>query len=146
MKYMFEMEWPSLEGKVKAELFMDKNPDLCKIFWDSMPFETIQLHALVSGEDLYAYCPVNEAEFHQRGKLPVVLSEAPTGSVTYSMLGLVAVYYGVITEDLKTQLIGRVLRDDLETLKSVGRAVWDSIYNTKKIIKVIFRQSQEGGE
>lgn len=142
MEYIFEMEWPVLRAKVDAELFMDKNPDLCKIFWESMPFETIQLHAVVSGEDLYAYCPVNEVEFHHQGKLPVILSEAPVGSITYSILGLVAVYYGPITENLKTQMIGQVNKEHLDTLKNVGKAVWDSIYNTKKIIKVIFRKKQ----
>lgn len=140
MEYRFEIEWPSLNARVDAELFMDKNPDLCKVFWDSMPFETIQLHAMVSGEDMYAYCPVNEVEFHHKGRLPVVISEAPVGSITYSVLGLVAVYYGHITEDLTTQLIGKVNEEHLDTLESVGRAVWDSIYNTKKIIKVEFRQ------
>jgi len=140
MDYIFEMEWPSLQTKVDAELFMDKNPDLCKVFWDSMPFETIQLHALVSGEDMYAYCPVNAVEFHKKGKLPVAISEAPVGSITYSALGIVAVYYGPITEPLKSQLIGRVKTDHIDILKLVGKAAWDSIYNTKEIIKVIFRR------
>ena len=142
MENMFEMEWPSLKAKVDAKLFMDRNPELCKVFWDCMPFETIQLHAVVSGEDMYAYCPVNEVEFHNKGKHPVVISEAPAGSITYSVLGLVAVYYGSITENLKTQLIGQVKGENLDILKSVGKAVWDSMYNTKKIIIVVFRKKQ----
>lgn len=137
MEYRIEMEWPSLNAKVEAELFMHKNPELCKVFWDSLPFETIQLHAMVSGEDMYAYCPVNAVEFYNKGKAPVVIAKAPIGSITYSSLGLLAVYYGSITEDLKTQLIAQVKKEDLDILKSVGRAVWDSIYNTKKLIKVI---------
>jgi hypothetical protein len=54
----------------------------------------------------------------------------------------VAVYYGSITENLKTQLIGQVKGENLDILKSVGKAVWDSMYNTKKIIKVVFRKKQ----
>lgn len=142
MDYIFEMEWPSLQAKVDAELFMNRNPDLCKVFWESMPFETIQLHALVSGEDMYAYAPVNEVEFHKKAKLPVAISEAPVGSITYSALGLVAVYYGSITEPLKSQLIGQVKQEHMNILKFVGRAAWESIYNTKEIIKVIFRRKQ----
>lgn len=140
MEYMFEMEWPSLKAKVDVELLMDKNPDICKVFWDSMPFETIQLHAVVTGEDMYAYAPVNEVEFHKKGNYPVVISEAPVGSVTYSVLGLVAVYYGPCTENLKTQKIGQVNEKHLGILKSVGKAVWDSMYNSKKPIKVVFRK------
>ena len=74
------------------------------------------------------------------------LSEEPIGRVstfaTAGRIGSVMIKYGEITEPMKYPVIAQVVPEDIEKLQEVGRAVWNSIYLTKEVIRVTY----EAGE
>jgi hypothetical protein len=135
------IEWPDLNISVSATLLEEKNPELCDVFWSHLPFESVQEHTVVSGKGTYCWAPIvttAPARHTERS------TETPVGRLQYigatgNKIGLV---YGPITEPLEHAIpIGQVVEDDLEKLKVVGRAVWDSTFYTKKIIMVHFMKA-----
>jgi hypothetical protein len=138
----FTVEWPGLGVKLEAGP-LPFNRKLFDCFWRSLPFRTIQLHAMVSGEDMYSYCPVSPVEHIGLVERQVPIHELPPGSITWSTLGLVAIVYGPCTESLRTQPIAAIPKRFHEDLKRAGRAAWDSIFTTKEKLIVEFGKKKE---
>jgi hypothetical protein len=137
------MEYPDLNLCISATLLEEMNPELCEVIWNHLPMECVQEHAVVSGGSLYCWTPiVTTAPVRYREKL----AEQPLGRVRYSQMtgNKIGMNYGPITEPLPHCIpIGQVIDDDLEKVKAVGKAVWDSIFYTKRIIRVHFKQGAE---
>jgi hypothetical protein len=135
------IEWPDLHISVSATLLEDKNPELCEVFWTHLPFQSVQEHAVVSGEGIYCWAPIvttAPVRYTER------LTEMPEGRLQYIQAtgNKIGLDYGPITEPLDHATpIGQVAEDDLPKLKSVGKAVWDSAFYTKKIIMVHFKKA-----
>jgi hypothetical protein len=138
-----EVEWPKLGIKVEAK-GLSYNRELFDAFCKSLPFETIQLHAMVTGEDMYSYCPVSVVEYQNLIENKIKINEGPVGSVCWSGLGLVAIIYGPCTEPLTTQPIALIPQKYHDDLREAGRAAWESIFNTKQLLVVEFRE--KGGQ
>jgi hypothetical protein len=144
------VEWPSLNVYVVAE-GLDHNVEAQEWFIDSLPLETIQGHAMVSGELLYVMNLVMKSEPRVRYHQLVTedLSKEPIGRVSFfataGRIGSVMVKYGVITEPMRYPTIAQIRDSDIPQLIKVGRAVWESIFITKEPIKVVFRE-RRGGE
>lgn len=138
-KRFLDISWPKLGITLEAES-LDYNQKFSERFWESLPFKTIQLHAMVTGEDMYSYCPVSPVEYFHLVDKRVPINELPPGYVTWSGLGLVAIVYGRCSETLKTQPVARVQERFLEDLKMVGRAAWESIFITKDLLVVEFKE------
>jgi len=134
-----EIRWPKLGISLDAEA-LDYNKELYRKFWESLPFTTLQLHAMVTGEDMYSYCPVSPVEYMHLVERKLPINEVPPGYVTWSGLGLVAVVYGPCTEPLRTQPIAKIPESFHEELRKAGRAAWDSIFITKDKLPVEFRK------
>ncbi len=139
MKKTFQVEWPKLGIKLEAGP-LPYNQKLFDFFWRSMPFKTIQLHAMVTGEDMYSYCPVSPIEYMHLVEKQLPINKVPPGYITWSGLGLVAIVYGPCTEPLRTQPIAEISKRYHEDLRRAGRAAWDSIFNTKEKLLVEFKQ------
>ena len=135
---ILEIEWPKLGIKVEAKA-LSYNQGLFDAFCKSLPFETIQLHAMVTGEDMYSYCPVSVIEYQNLIERKIRIDEEPVGMVSWSGLGLVPVVYGPCTEPLRTQGIAQIPEQFHEDLKRAGRAAWESIFNTKELLVAQFR-------
>ena len=139
MKKIFQVEWPKLGIRLEAGP-LPYNQKLFEFFWRSMPFKTIQLHAMVTGEDMYSYCPVSPIEYMHLVEKQLPINKVPPGYITWSALGLVAIVYGPCTEPLRTQPIAEIPKPFHEDLRRAGRAAWDSIFNTKEKLLVEFKQ------
>jgi hypothetical protein len=139
MNRQIEIHWGSL-GKVTATLLDDKNPEICDIFWNLLPFKTFQIHAAVSGYMMYCYTPLNNARHLNKVKYRVNYVDMKVGTICASGTGLLTTLYGEVTEDLMNQPIATVNEKDLGTLKQVGKAVWNSVYYTKEKIIVEYRK------
>jgi hypothetical protein len=128
-----KIRWPELGITVEARS-LPYNRALADRFWASLPFKTLQIHAMVSGDDLYAYGPesiLDHAELIER-RLPI--NEMPVGTIGWSVLGLFAIYYGPCTETLHSTPIAAISEKYHDDLKEVGRSVWDSVFTTKRKI------------
>lgn len=143
MKKIFQVEWPKLGIRLEAAP-LPYNQKFFEHFWNSLPFKTIQLHAMVTGEDMYSYCPVSPIEYMDLVEKRLPINEVPPGYITWSGLGLVAIVYGPCTEPLKTQPIAEIPRRFHEDLKRAGWAAWDSIFNTKEKLVVVFKKKGGG--
>ncbi len=135
---ILEIEWPKLGIKVEAEP-LSFNQGLFDAFCKSLPFEAIQLHAMVTGDDMYCYCPVSLVQYRDLVERKIKINEEPVGMVSWSGLGLVPIVYGPCTEPLRTQGMAQIPEQYHEDLKRAGRAAWESIFNTKEILVVQFR-------
>jgi len=138
-----EVEWPKIGIKVEANA-LSYNRGLFDAFRKSLPFETIQLHAMVTGEDMYSYCPVSVVEYLDLVEKKIKINEEPVGMISWSGLGLVAIIYGPCTEPLTTQPIAQIPEQYHDNLKKAGRAAWESIFNTKELLVAQFRE--KGGQ
>jgi len=138
-KQVMEIYWPKIGITIEAEP-LNYNKKFFEKFWESLPFKTLQLHAMVTGEDMYSYCPVSPVEYMHLVEKRLPINEVPPGYVTWSGLGLVAVVYGPCTEPLRTQPIAKIPKRLHADLKRAGRAAWESIFITKEKLLVEFRK------
>lgn len=147
MKKAFVMEWPSLGIEVGAEA-LAHNIEVFNWFLDNLPLTTLQGHAVISGELLYVMNLLMKTTLPVKYRDLVMedLSKEPVGRVslfaTAGKVGSIMVKYGPITEPMSYPTIAQVREEDLGKLKEVGRAVWNSIYNTKEVIKVTFKRGE----
>jgi hypothetical protein len=60
-----EIEWCGINRKVTADLLETKNPNLVDLLWENLPYNSIQSHALVSGDHLYHVAPIWKTVWEQ---------------------------------------------------------------------------------
>jgi Protein of unknown function (DUF3830) len=136
-----QMEWLELGISVNATLWDDKNPKLCDLLWESLPTESIQSHAMASGEQIVAVLNIRATE---TGAYSELESEGRPGTIymytqSYSALWI---NYGPVTEPALSAAIGMVAESDIEKLKTAGRAAWDANFRTHHPLRVILRRRQ----
>lgn len=141
MPKMIEIEYPDLGIVMTATLWEDKNQKLCKLLWDNLPIETIQSHALASGEQVFAPIKIRAVE---TGAYFELESKQEPGKIfmytqSYSIIGW---NYGPVTEPAPSAVIGRIREEDLEKLKLAGRAAWDANFMTHFPLRVVFRRKE----
>lgn len=133
MARKIKLSWPELGESVVAELFDERNPELCQEFWEVLPFTVPQAHPVVSGESIYAWTPlVSTAPVQFR--LPII--ECPVGTLRYSQStgNKLSVQYGPGLEPLTQPILGQVQDADLAKLPRVGQAVWENLFWKKDLI------------
>lgn len=135
MGRQIEIEWVPLKVKVTADLLEDINPEFCNLLWSYLPYNSIQLHALISGQHLYHYNPIIETFFIEP-KTKESRAKSPEGTVFLSYLQHLSIKYGHVTEDLPAAPIARVIPEDISKLKEAGKKCWESTYKTKELIEV----------
>lgn len=141
----FVVEWPELGIIVTAELRQYLNPEICESFWKALPYDSIQSHAVISGEELYSWTPV--VTRFSAIKTIELMSEQPPGRVAlahgYQILSII---YGENFEycsNAGTVPIGQVKDEDIPKLKMVAKEIWNSLYYTKQLFKVTVRRKGE---
>ena len=137
--------WPELNKQccIKAT---DFNLNLFDWFASGLPYESIQGHAVVSGDLLYTkniYVPSSNY-IYDKLKMEL-LTEAPVGrvfiNVSRGKVGTIMIKYTEsITEDMPYPIIGQIVSEDLNTIKDVGDAVWDGYYSTKVYYSCQFKK------
>lgn len=137
------IEWPSLNAKVKCGK-LDYNRALFDKFCEYLPFNALQIHAMVAGYQLYHYAPIALDDHANLIEKSPLLDKIPDGSLLWTGLGLIGMTYGHNTEYLATQPIAQVIDQDMEALRFVGRRVWEAVMYTKEIIEVRY-SVVEGG-
>lgn len=137
------IEWPGIGASVECAPIA-YNRALFEKFCELLPFNALQLHAMVAGYQLYHYAPIALDDHAGLVEKTPPLDGVPDGSLLWTGLGLIGLTYGYNTEWLNTQPIAQVVPKDMETLKMVGRRVWDSMMRTKEVIEVHY-SVKEGG-
>lgn len=145
-KDKFVMKWLELDVEVTAKA-IDYNRKAFDWFLENLPVTALQSHAVVSGKLMYLMnIPMKSLfPFNYRELIKEDLCLEPVGRVSFfataGKTGSIMVKYGEITEPMSYPTIAQVVEEDLEKLKEVGKTVWDSVYRTKKVIKVRFEEA-----
>lgn len=119
-----QVTWPEFETAITIELLEDKAPGVCADIWNALPFSTIQGHALITGEMLFATTPVT--------------SRARENITLYTELGIggcylgnssqnIGIVYGRVTEPEGQTKWGQVIPQDIPALKEIGRLNWRNL-------------------
>lgn len=127
------MTWEPIGITVDAYLAVNENPELCNDIIQALPFSTVQDHAVVSGESMYAWAPVvSTAPVHVRERQ----CDAPVGRIRFSQGtgNKIIVQYGDVTEDIATPVLGEIIPEHADRLPAVGKAVLESTFGTKEPI------------
>ncbi len=137
------IEWPSLGQQVKCNP-LDYNRKLFDAFCAGLPFNALQLHAMVAGYQLYHYAPLILDENKDMIDKSPLLDAVPDGSLLWTGLGLIGLTYGFNTEYLATNPIAQVADEDMDTLRAVGKRLWESMLVTKEVVEVRYSVIEEG--
>ncbi|MGI4814500.1 MAG: DUF3830 domain-containing protein [Janthinobacterium lividum] len=138
MGRLVDICWPELGVTVVAELNDTRNAALCEEFWQHLPFKVLQSHPVVSGESTYAWVPiVSVASVQHRARIV----DCEIGAIRYSQGtgNKMSIQYGRGQEPVLQPILGQVLPEYVSFLPSVGKAVWDSLFWSKKLIFVEVR-------
>jgi hypothetical protein len=127
---LIRLTWQPLGIQVRAFLAIEHNPALCRDLLDALPFTCLQSHPMVSSESLFAWTPMATTAptpFREE------IRHAPVGRLRFSTRTgqKLIVQYGRTTEDILAPVLGSVLEEDRRVLPALGRAVWQSTYDTK---------------
>ncbi len=131
-----DIEWVQLGIKVTAQLDADtQNPVLASLLWSKLPYNSLQNHALVSGNHLYHLVPIPEL-VSTVAEAKEDRTKSPDGTVFLSQLRHLAIKYGPLTEYIPAAPVGHVRPEHLPLLREAGRACWQAAYLTKTPIEV----------
>lgn len=136
-----EISWPELGVTVSGELD-ERNPVLARELWDSLPYQSLQGHALVAGQHLYHVAPVH-ALLYAPADHKIDRRAAPVGTIFCSRLQHLGIKYGELTEPMPATPVGQVSDADLDAVVDAGRGVWEAIYSTKRPVLVEVRRAGE---
>ncbi len=134
-----EIEWQPLGITVVAQLSEGPNRNLCDLFWDSLPYNSLQNHALVSGHHLYHLVP-SVAFVYTPAESKVDRTTSPDGTLFLSQLQHLAIKYGPLSEYIPAAPVGSVIPEHIPLLREAGRACWDATFRTKQIVEVRVRR------
>jgi hypothetical protein len=128
---LIRMRWEPLGIEVRAWLAVNDNAQLCRDLLSALPFTTMQTHPMVTGESLFAWAPIVSTA---PAPLKEEIRRAPIGRLRYSTRTgqKLIVQYGTTSEDIMAPVLGAVLPEDCNKLPALGRAVWESVYQTKE--------------
>lgn len=137
MERAFLIHWPGLNDRVKARLLPEQDPGLLERFWEALPFESIQSHAVVAGFQIY--CPFRllgtpARPWHEP------MNTQPVGRVNLELdFQYVALNYGPLTEPVPALPVAQVQEEDLDRLPVIGRAIWDNLLFSNEFLTVKFQ-------
>jgi hypothetical protein len=134
-----EIEWLPFGITVVAELTSGANRNLADLFWESLPYNALQNHALVSGEHLYHLVPIMELIYTQAERKED-RTKSPDGTLFLSQLQHLAIKYGRLSEYIPAAPVGHVIPEHIPLLREAGRACWSATYHTKQIVEVRVRR------
>jgi hypothetical protein len=134
-----EIEWVQSGITVTADL-TDKNPGLAELLWEEfLPYNSLQNHALVSGDHLYHLVP-NPELVYTEAEYKEDRTQSPDGTVFLSQLQHLAVKYGPLSEYLPAAPVGQVVDEHIGRLREAGQACWEAAWHTKEPIEVRVRR------
>lgn len=142
MNHRITFEWPDLGLSANATLAVDLNPELCQEVWEALPIDTIMSNAIVTGGSMYSWAPMLSFAPIQYKE---AINEAPIGRLRYSQNtgNKIIIQYDKCTEDVMGAVLGQIDPDDLGIVQRIGKEAWESLYTTKRPIRVIIRKQSE---
>jgi len=144
MKKAIDVEWVPFNIKVTIDLDAeDLNPVFANLLWTHLPYNSLQNHALVSGNHLYHIVPFPEMVY-KKAQYKEDRTKSPDGTMFMSNLRHMAIKYGPLTEYIPAAPVGHVQAADMDKFREAGRKNWEAA--TKTHIPVEVRVTRHGEE
>ncbi|PHH66791.1 hypothetical protein CDD81_5923 [Ophiocordyceps australis] len=138
-----KVKWLQLNVTITLQLNVEVNPRLINVLFESLPYRSLQNHALVSGDHLYHLVPSERLIYTVADYVVPDRTTEPEGTVFLSGLQHLGINYGPLTENLPAAPCGSVIPEDMEKLRNVGNCVWEACTKSKQIIEVIAWDARE---
>jgi len=139
MTRKFKIEWPDFGVVIPVELLDQENPELCEVFWQCLPFETIFAASMSAGEMFKVPIPFTLPDVPVE-KL-VAFAEQPVGTLFSLGWGSLLLKYGIVVEPFRLPVLGRVVEEDLDKLRMVAVKLRDAYFFTKEINLATFKKA-----
>ncbi|MCI8560688.1 MAG: hypothetical protein HFH03_06155 [Dorea sp.] len=134
-KEYIKIEWDLLKTSVRAELLTKFNPVAVERLKETLPYTSIQSHAVVAGGQMY--CPyrlvlgTDECNTENMAEQPI-----GRGNIELDFQYL-SINYGVITEGVPAVAVLQVVKEDVPKLQWIGEQVLDNLFYGTKYMKVM---------
>ncbi|RNB78375.1 hypothetical protein [Brevibacillus panacihumi] len=124
MSTRIEICWPDFDCTVRATLLSEMNPELCEEFKKTLPFSSIQSHAVVAGKQMYLpYRLVSEVAYQEEP-----MDQQPVGRVNIELdFQYLAMNYGPMTEPVPAVPLAQIVDEDLDKIQVIGEKVWHNL-------------------
>ncbi|MCL4863242.1 MAG: DUF3830 family protein, partial [Caldilineaceae bacterium] len=123
MAHSVRFRWPQLDVTVQVRLLDDYNPELTHALWEQLPLLSIQSHAIVAGQQIYAPTRLSLADLDRAYTEP--MNEQPSGRINFEpYFQYLALNYGPMSEPVPAWPIGQVAPGDVARLPVLGQQVW----------------------
>lgn len=126
-----EIEWSDFGVAISAELLDGENPEICEVFWQCLPFQTIFAASMSAGEMFKIPIPVT-LPIAAEEKL-VLFPDEPPGSIISLGMGSLLLKYGTVAEPFRLPRVARVPQEELGKLREVAIKLRDAYFFTKEI-------------
>ncbi len=140
MSRKFEIEWPDFEVTVTVDLLDEENPELCEVFWQSLPFQTIFAASMSAGEMFKI--PIRRALPPAPPEKLRLFPEEPPGTLFLLNVGSLLLKYGTVAEPFMMPRIARVPEEELDKLRNAATKLRDAYFFTKEINIATFRRKE----
>lgn len=133
MSCFIELSWTGLEVSTKAELLTEFNPSLSEKFIETLPFESIQSHAVVAGKQMYfPYRLLDDTAYRWER-----MDKQPIGRINIEFdFQYLSINYGPMTEPVPAVPLAQIIEQDIEKLKMVGKEVWNNLLHEEQYLTV----------
>ncbi|VEF46781.1 Uncharacterised protein [Bacillus freudenreichii] len=138
MSQGIEIHWPGFNQTVKAKLLSELNEELCTKFLNTLPFKSIQSHAVVAGKQMYfPYRLYGNSKLYSED-----MDKQPIGRINIELnFQYLAINYGPMTEPVPAVPIAQIDSSDIEKLKQIGEKVWHNLLFEDRYLQVHVRLS-----
>ena len=123
MARSFQVEFPQLGKKVRARLLDDRAPQLSELFWQTLPFECVPSHPVVSGFSVSLMVPVGWTRPWEHA-----VSRQEGDIYLYANAQHIVMPYGETTEPNKVNKFAEIYPEDRMTMREIGAAVGQAYF------------------
>lgn len=142
MAHSVRFRWPQLDVTVQVRLLDDYNPELTHALWEQLPLLSIQSHAIVAGQQIYAPTRLSLADLDRAYTEP--MNEQPSGRINFEpYFQYLALNYGPMSEPVPAWPIGQVATDDLARLSALGQQVWSAFQAGRTDLLLVVERADE---
>ena len=136
MKDYIKINFHKIDIEITAELLTDFNPHVCDEFNKTLPYRSIQSHAVVAGDQMY--CPYRLIVDREKCNFED-MSRQPDGRINIELdFQYLSINYGKMTEAVPAVALAQVVDADVPKLAVIGKAVWNNLLFEKDYILVEF--------
>ncbi|MFD1708827.1 hypothetical protein ACFSCZ_19310 [Siminovitchia sediminis] len=136
MSQSIEIYWPDFNQTIKAGLLSELNAELCTQFLKTLPFKSIQSHAVVAGKQMYFPYRLNGSSKHYSE----AMDKQPIGRINIELdFQYLSINYGPMTEPVPAVPVAQVDDGDIELLQQIGEKVWHNLLFEDRYLQVHVR-------